>query len=258
MKSFICKIFFSLFFFADPSYAFSQNKDTIPVETNFSGSIGITNNGFSIIPTFSLNSPAVTTFLSWRQKNFSIDPDVRMALTGKKGSILLWLRYYPINHDKWRLRVGMHPALNLQISNIVINGITTEISQARRFIAFEANPAYRINNHLTVGFYYLQGNGLQKNSARTSHFVNLNLNISKVKLSKDYRLNWLPAFYYLYLDKYEGIYFTSTLGISKINLPISISSSINKTIKSNLPGNKDFLWNVAVNYNFTHTLIRKK
>jgi hypothetical protein len=235
---------------------FSQNQDTTKVATIYAGSVGITNNGFSIIPTFSLNSPAITTFLSWKKKQFSIDPDVRLALTGKKGSILLWFRYYPIQREKWKLRVGMHPALNLQLREIVENGVTTQISQARRFIAFEANPSYRINKKLTVGLYYLQGNGLQKNGARTSHFVNINMNASKIKLVKNYQLNWMPAFYYLYLDAYEGIYFTSTVGFSNTKSPISIQSSINKTMYSNIPANKDFLWNVAVLYNFSHKLQR--
>lgn len=35
---------------------------------NYTGNLGITNNGFSIIPTFSFNSPAVTTQMSWKKK----------------------------------------------------------------------------------------------------------------------------------------------------------------------------------------------
>jgi hypothetical protein len=224
----------------------------------FSGSLGITNNGFSIIPTFSLNSPAVLIQLSWRKNKFSIDPDIRLSLDAKKGSMVFWFRYHAIEKKKFKLRVGAHPAFNLQIREIISNGSTSEITQMRRFIAWELTPNYQIKKHWGVGIYYLQANGLQKDGPRTSHFVNLNTSISDLNVGGNFRLTLIPAVYYLYLDGYHGNYFTATGILSHTKFPFSFQSDINKTFSSNLPGNKDFMWNVSIRYSFKKSLLAKR
>jgi hypothetical protein len=241
-----------------PIFGFSQTKDSTQKVTIFSGNLGITNNGFSIIPTFSLNSPASIILLSWRKNKFSIDPDMRLAPDARKGGMLLWFRYYPIERKKFSLRVGGHPAFNLQIREITENGVTSNITQMRRFLAWEFAPNYQITKKLSVGLYYLQGNGLQKYGPQHSHFINFNTRISNIKLSKDFRFAMIPAIYYLRLDQYEGVYYTAVGILSNTKWPINLQSAFNKTIKSNLPGNKDFIWNVSLNYRFRKELVAKK
>ena len=51
--------------------------NVITYAQTYTGNLGITNNGFSIIPTFSFNSPAVTTQMSWEKNNWSVEPDIR-------------------------------------------------------------------------------------------------------------------------------------------------------------------------------------
>lgn len=253
IQSIFLLIFITFFHF----YGFSQQIDTTQKATTFSGSLGVTNNGFSIVPSFSLNAPAVVVLLSWKKNKFSIDPDVRLTFDGKKGGILLWFRYHAIEGEKFRLRAGVHPALNFQLREIVENGVSTEITQMRRFLAYEINPSYQITKHWGVGLYYLEGHGMQKNGPQTTHFVNLNTNISNIKLSKHIKLTLLPAVYYLYLDGFTGNYFTATGILAHTKLPFTLQSSINKTFTANLPGNKDFIWNVQINYNFRKNLVVK-
>jgi hypothetical protein len=240
-----------------PLLGFAQQQDSTQRITTFSGSVGITNNGFSIVPTFSLNSPATISLLSWRMKRFSIDPDVRLTLNAKKGGILLWARYYPIERKKFSLRVGAHPAFNLQTRDIPDGDKTINITQMRRFLAWEFTPNYRIRPNWSVGFYYLNGNALQKNGAQTIHFVNLNTAIT-ARLGKSLHFTFVPAVFYLYLDGYEGEYFTAVGMLRHKKWPFSLQSSINKTLTSNIPGNKDFLWNVQVNYHFRKQFVEKK
>jgi hypothetical protein len=241
-----------------PISGFSQQKDTTQKVIIFSGTLGITNNGFSIIPTFSLNSPASIIQLSWRKNKFSIDPDMRLSPDARKGGMLFWFRYHAIEKKKFSLRVGVHPAFSFQLKKITENGVTSEITQLLRFFAWEFTPNYQISKHLGVGLYYLQGNGLQKYGPQRSHFVNFNTRISNIKLSKDFRFSLIPAIYYLRLDKYEGVYYTAVGILSNTKWPISLQSAFNKTIKSNLPGNKDFIWNVSLNYRFRKELVAKK
>lgn len=235
-----------------------QQKDTTEKTAAFSGSLGITNNGFSIIPTFSLNSPATLIMLSWRKKKFSIDPDIRLALNAKKGSMVFWFRYHAIEKMKFKLRAGVHPAFNLQLREIAAIGTTSEITQMRRFLAWELVPGYQLKKNWGVGIYYLQANGLQKDGPRTSHFVNLNTSITNLQVGRNFRFAFIPAVYYLYLDGNHGNYFTATGILSHTKLPFTVQSAINKTFSSNIPGNKDFLWNISIHYNFKKNYIVKK
>lgn len=231
-----------------------EPRDSVKKQTIFSGSVGVTNNGFSIIPTFSFNAPGILTQLSWRWNRFSIDPDIRVTPSGQKGSILLWFRYHFVQHKRFSLRAGAHPAVNWMPTQVVENGESTELIRMRRFLAWELSPSYRITGNWSAGVYYLQGNGLQPSGPQTTHFVNLNTTISNVKLGRDLRFAITPAFYYLNIDGYDGTYFTATAAISHRKYPFALSSIINKTFRSNIPGNRDFMWNVGFSYRFQRTL----
>jgi hypothetical protein len=216
----------------------------------FSGSLGISSNGFSIVPTFSLNSPASMILLSVKKNKFSFDPDIRLTPNAKKGSMIFWFRYHAITNKKYSLRVGAHPAMNFQTREITVNGKTSTISQMRRFFAWEVSNNFSINKHLSTGIYYLQGNGLQKDGARTTHFVAFNTNVADLKLTKSVRLAVAPTFYYLYLDKEEGTYVSGAVTLSHKKWPFALQHAFNKTINSNITGNKDYMWNVSVHYQF--------
>jgi hypothetical protein len=249
--------FFILLFTTISIQTLAQVTDTaVKKTTTFSGSLGLSSNGFSIIPTFSLNSPATMIMLSWKKNKFSIDPDVRLTPDARKGGMLLWFRYHAIKQKKYTMRIGAHPAMNLQTREIAVNGSTSTITQMRRFIAWELSNDYKITKHWGAGVYYLQGNGLQKDGPRTTHFLALNTNVSNIKLAKDVRLGLLSSVYYLYLDKTNGKYVSGSVILSHTKLPFTLQHAFNKTISANIPGNKDYLWNVSVHYNFTKTYRR--
>ena len=48
----------------------------------------------------------------------------------------------------------------------------------------------------------------------------------------------------------DGVYFNSTTTLLKRNFPFSLQSTINKTIKTNIPDDKNFVWNVTLFYAF--------
>lgn len=239
---------------------FSQHLDSTKPATLFSGKLGLTNNGFSIVPTFSLNAPASLIQLSWKRKKFSIDPDVRMTLDLKKGGIILWFRYYPIEKPNFTLRVGAHPALNFQQRKITdyATGDTSTISQMRRFLAWELAPTWKLGEHVALGLYYLEGHGLQTDAVRTTRFVNLNAGIMNLRLAPRFRLSLYPAVYYLNLDGDDGWYATGTAVLAHTKLPVTLEYSFNQTFRSNIPGNKIFMWNVSANYYFRRVWGRLK
>lgn len=103
---------------------------------------------------------------------------------------------------------------------------------------------------------YLKGHGFQKSGPQNSNALFLNTAITNIGLSKNLRLNLFPSIFFIRMDSYRGNYLTVTSVLAHKKLPFSISSTINQTIKTELPGNKNFMWNVGLNYNFRKTLIR--
>lgn len=154
--------------------------------------------------------------------------------------------------------MGIHPSFLFQTREIMDNGSPLEITQMRRFIAWELAPNYQINKHWGVGLYYLQGNALQKDGPQTTHFINLYTSIANLNIGGQFRLKLIPAVFYLNLDGYSGTYFTGTVNVSHAKLPFAIQGMINQTFSSNLPGNIDFLWNISIHYNFHKKFVRPR
>lgn len=236
----------------------AQSLDSTKNISTFSGSVGITNNGFSIIPTFSLNDPAFIANLSFRKKKFSFEPDIRLVPDASKGSLIWWLRYRVVDNKKFGFRVGAHPALTLIRRQEILNGTSKEITELLRFVAFEAVPSYQINKKLGLSAMYLQGNGLQEHGPQLTRVLFLNANITNIGLGKSLYFNLFPSIYFLNTDGYRGDYLTVTAALAHKKIPFSLQSTINQTFTSNVPDNRAFMWNVALNYNFRKVFRRIK
>ena len=72
-------LIFSIFYWFT---AESQTPDSAGRTGFFSSSIGITNNGISVIPTFTFGKPAVIMNMSVGSEKVNIEPEVRMGLNG--------------------------------------------------------------------------------------------------------------------------------------------------------------------------------
>ncbi len=127
---------------------------------------------------------------------------------------------------------------------------TKEITEMLRFLAFEAVPSYQFNNKIGVSAMYLQGNGLQNHGPQLTKVLFLNSNVTNIGLSKEFYFNLFPSVYFLYTDGYRGNYLAATAVLGHKKSAFSLQSTINQTFKSNIPGNKDFMWNVTLNYCF--------
>ena len=230
--------------------AIAQN-DSIPGEFHFSGNLGVTNNGISIIPTFSLQAPAFNTTLSFSNGGkFSIEPDLRLTFDGRKGGGMVWFRYKLIQDKKWKLTLGAHPAYNFALKTITENGKTWKITQARRFWATELAPSYVFNNHFALGLYYLNGHGLQEDGPKSTHFVNMNTSFMNMPIGGNYMLTLRPQVYYLQVDKEDGFYLTGNAIIANKKSPLSLMYTYNKEIHTNITGSRNYDWNITLAYSF--------
>ena len=230
------------------SIIYSQTADSAKQITHFAGSAGITNNGMSVVPTFSFDKPAGIILLSVGKNRLSFEPDIRFSLDAKRGGIALWWRYKFIMNGKFKLNAGAHPAINfIKADSGKENAKGVILTQ--HFLGAEVVPYYVLSKKINIGAYYLYARGLQENGPKNVHFVTVNSNFSNLKLTKQLALMWIPQFYYLNIDKKDGFYFTSTVTLLKKDFPISLQSTINKTITTNIPGN-NFVWNLTLSYLF--------
>lgn len=235
---------------------YGQQDSTKTINT-FSGFVGVTNNGFSIIPTFSLNRPAVVTNFAWRKNRFSFNPDIRLVSDASKGGMIFWLRYQLVEQKKFSLRVSAHPAFTLVKRIVSDNTASQEITEMLRFLAYEITPNYQITPNWSVSAVYLQGNALQLHGPQETKVLFLNTNISNIKLGGDLRFQLVPSFYFLNTDGYTGKYLSLTGILSKKESPFTIQSTINQTFTSTIPDNKQFMWNVMLSYNFSKNFNQK-
>jgi hypothetical protein len=234
--------------------SFSQKEDSIKVENHFFVSATVTNNGISFIPTFTLGKPAAIFDLSVGRR-LSFDPQLRFALEGKPWSFLFWWHYKLIENKKFLLRIGAHPALSFRTITISTDELPKETIVSRRYLAGELAPVYSLTKNINAGITYMYSRCLEPDAARNTHYLTLNCTFSNIPVMKQLLVRLNPQFYYLKTDQKDGYYFSSGLNISKKNFPLSVSALINKTIRSDVPGSKDFVWNISLTYAFNKKYI---
>lgn len=236
--------------------SFSQKTDSTKSFPYVSGAVSVTNNGISIVPSFSLGKPAVQFNMYMVKKRLSFEPDIRFSLKGKPWSMLFWGRYKVVTSNKFNMNVGAHLGLNFRTSPQLINGDTSTTTITRRYLATELFPRYSLTKNISVGIYYLYSHGLDAGTIGNTNFITFNTNFSNIKITDQFFIGFNPQFYYLKLDAQDGFYFTSTLTAAKKNFPLSVSSTINKIINTNITGSKNFVWNVSLVYAFNKKYLK--
>lgn len=185
-----------------------------PFLDDFKGTATVTNNGISLIPSFSLGDPALLFDLKFTKGRLSFEPDMRFALEGKPWTMVFWFRYKAIEKEKFSLRIGAHPALNYRTVSVLRNGQPENIIESRRYLAAEVAPTYKITNNTGIGLYYLHGRGFDE-GVKKSHFFVLNSYFNNLYISKQIYFNISPQTYYLRLDDSEGYYLVGFITLAK-------------------------------------------
>ncbi len=223
----------------------------------FRADVSVTNNGFSIIPAFTLGDPAAFLDMRMGNKRWSFEPQFRYALEGRPWSFIFIYRYKAIIKPKFQLSFGGHlPGLNYVTRTVLINGIEEELSVARRFLALEIIPTYKVSDHVSVGVYYLRGHGFQKHGPQNSNFLSLQGNFTKIKLTGKTYVSFNPQLFYLKVDADDGFYVNATTTFGIRDFPITISGIVNKAIASEIPA-QDFDWSINLIYTLDKQFILK-
>ena len=216
----------------------------------FSGQLSVTNNGISLIPSFSLGDPAAILDLSMGRGKFSFEPEMRFALDGKPWSFIFWFRYSALKTKKFSFRIGAHPALNFKTIEIAADdGSTREIISTRRFLAGELSSGYSIGRDTSIGLYYLYARGFEEEVTRNTHFVRFNGSLA-IHLTERLSLGIVPQVYYLKADDRDGFYTAAFLTLARRDLPLSLSAIFSRAIETDVIPNEGLVWNVSLVYSF--------
>lgn len=235
----------------------AQTADSITLTNSFGGAVTVTTKGISTIPNLTLGKPAAIFDLSMGRRKIFFEPQFRFALEGKPWSFLFWWRYRMIRTEKMQLTIGAHPALSFKTRSLTSNGVTGDYLMTDRYLAGELSPAWLINKNVSAGLYYLYSHGLEKNITRHTNFISLRAGFSNIRLTDEFFLRFNPQVYYLLMDRKDGFYVNSTLVLSRRGFPVSISSQINKSLRTEIETNKKPLWNISLVYAFGKEYVEK-
>jgi len=236
--------------------ASAQTIDSTQTPRFFRGQITATNNGVSLIPSFSLGRPAVLFDLNVGKGRLSFDPMIRFGMDGKPWTFVFWWRYKLIQQKRFTLGVGAHPSVVFRDVSVLNNGVQKEYLTAQRYFAWELSPTLIATKNASFGLYYLGSRGLTKDIVQNTAFWALRSNLV-LPLSTTITLNLIPQFYYLKMDTKDGVYANATANFFKKNLPISLNAIVSKAIHTEIAG-KNFLWSLGLVYNINKTYLKVK
>lgn len=235
---------------------YGQAVDSIKPINHFNGVITVTNKGISTIPNLTLGKPAAIFAFSIGRK-FSAEPEIRMALEGKPWMIIFWRRYEIINNDRFFVKVRTNQTVTFKdFSDTTSSGINTYML-GQRTLTSDLTANYYITKNITIGPYYMYIYGVEKNVIKNTHYIALKAGFSNIRLSENFLFRISPQLYYLKMDKNDGFYFNSGFNLSRRNFPLSISALMSKSIKTEIPVGREFLWNISLVYTFNRNYIEE-
>ncbi len=234
-----------------PIWAQDNSGSRQPLQ--ISGSAAVTNNGISLVPSFSLEQAAAILNLTLQKGNFSFEPELAFSLEeGRPWYQIYWLRYRILNEGKFKLRSGAHLGLNFAR---IQDDQGEDAIEAERYLTAELAPSYEFSEKLSLGIYYLTSRGFDIDNNTPLHFLTLNAEFTGLRVSPTLYMEIIPQVYYLNsFGDGEGYYLTSVFKLSKINFPLTLSTNMNKALSTNIDG-KDFLWNLTLTYQFGEAII---
>ncbi len=229
----------------------SQNEDSTKHELTVKGNISVANNGISLIPTFTLGKAALASNIGFSgKKRFSFETELLYSIEDfRPWSIAFFSHYKIVRKEKFQLTAGAHvPVVNFVTATVIKDGVEQEVIQGRRFFPnLELVPNCNLSKNFRLEMYLFFGNGIDRDVDFRGYFFSLRPSFDHIPLAGKNFLRFYPQLYYLRIAGDDGIYAAGTLALARQDFPLSISTTMYRTITSNIPA-KDFDWNISLNY----------
>lgn len=231
-----------------------QTEDDKPKVNNFTAAVLFQTKGISTIPNLTLGRPAFTFDLKVGRK-LSFEPQFRFDANGEPWALVLWWRYNPGFAGKFNINFSTNYSFSYRTVTVTTTGEPFELIRTTRYLVAAAAPDYSINKYFSVGAYIFYNHGIEKFITRNTLMLSFRPSFSNIPVAKNITARVTPEIYRLAMDDDEGIFFNARLSINKKNFPISLSALVNKPLKSNIPSEYDFLWNVGISYTFNNKYV---
>lgn len=229
-------------------------KDKI---NSFTYAFTVQTKGISTIPNLTLGKPAAIFDLKIGRK-LTFEPQFRFALTGKPWATVFWWRYNPTISDKVRLTLHTNYSFSYKTITVESSGVPQDIIRTTRYLVTAIEPYYLVSQHFNVGAYISYNHGIEKFIVRDTYMFSFRTGISDIPITKNVAARVNPEIYYMKMDNTDGIFLNARMSINKKNFPFSLSGLLNKPIKSNIPSDFDFLWNVGLSYTFSRKYLEAR
>jgi len=217
----------------------------------FSGSVSLTNNGISPVPSFTLNDPALITEMSIAKGRFSFDPVFRFNVTnGQAWSFDFPIVWKAVEEDSFRFTLGLEHSMNF-VNRVVESdsGDSIEIIENWRFLGLEVGPTVILTEQWEVGFFYFGVVGFDT-GPDSLHFLSMSTRVSDIRITRNLYLALQPQIFHLRVDEEEGYYTCFTAWLSFGDSPFSFRFLANKSLGSEIDPTQNVIWNATVSFSF--------
>ena len=210
------------------------------------------NNGVSIVPAFSLGRPAVMYLGRFSQKNWSMEPEVRMSYDGQPWSMILWARYTLPELGEWKCTIAPHVAMLYAPVEEVIDGTVMQSFSSNRYTALRGTAFRSLGSGFGLSTYGLAAIGVDKGASTNpvvlTGVVGVTPNIEVGPITLDLR----PQLYYLNMRGPSGVFYAVNYTI-----PIQKDWSIIGIVTQPIAKNdglevSSFIWNIGISYAVKH------
>ena len=248
----VLKLITLLLSIAFPYILLAQDDDEIIKDkiNNFSYVVTAQTKGISTIPNLTLGKPAAIFDMKIGRK-LTFEPQFRFALTGKPWAMVFWWRYNPTISKKLRMIFSTNYSFSYKTITVASSGEPQEIIRTTRYLVGSIEPIYQVSKHIDIGLYLFYNYGIEKFITRNTWMFSFRPGFSNIHVTKNIAARINPEIYYLKMDNTDGVYLNARFSLSKKNFPLAITGLINKSLKSNIPSEYDFLWNAGLSYTFS-------
>jgi len=233
---------------------FGQTQDTL----SFNADIGLTNNGISNVPNFSLNKPAITSYLSFTRGRFSFDPQIHFSTEFKPWQNSYWLHYKLIDQANFKMRTGTGLNFSYDYGSVIADGVQKSLITGHSYFNADLSADYTVNKYLTISPIYLYGKGREKSGAGYLHYVALVTNFQNIDIGSQLKMAISPQIYHVLLDGLNGDFFSTNLALQSKQSPFSISAMMNTPIGHSNTLAADFVWSLCLHLKIEKQFLFKK
>lgn len=215
---------------------------------DFSGTITVTNNGISPVPSFSLGEPALLLYMRMARKRWSFEPVFRINLeNANPWTFDFPVVYEAVDTDHFNFTLGFEPSMNFQVTEIEMEDRTQTLFEARKYLGLEVGPTFKVTSNWNVGFFYFGAVGFDA-GPKNLHFLSLSTSINDIRMFRRLYFSLTQQVFHLRVDEDEGYYTALTATLKFGDSPFSLTGLLNKNIGSEIVPEQNLIWNVSLSY----------